>query len=56
MVPVSAGGVSPCARSEQQRLQQLRDGHRWVEHQQAILREQAPPFVPGADRPVVLKK
>ena len=51
-VPVSAGEVPTFSRSEQQRLQQLRDGQRWAEQQQAILRVQALPFVPGADRPV----
>ena len=51
-VPVSAGEVTPFSRSEQQRLQQLRDSQRWAEQQQAILRVQALPFVPGADRPV----
>ena len=50
-VPVSAGEVTAFSRSEQQRLQQLRDSQRWAEQQQAILRVQAPPFVPGADRP-----
>ena len=52
VVPVSVGGAVLCPRSEQQRLQQLRDGARWAEHQQAILRMQAPAFVPGAVRPV----
>ena len=56
VVPVSVGGAVLCPRSEQQRLQQLRDGARWAEHQQAILRMQAPAFVPGADRPVAPKQ
>ena len=51
-VPVSAGEVPAFSRSEQQRLQQLRDSQRWAEQQQAVLRVQALPFVPGADRPV----
>ena len=51
-VPVSAGEVPAFSRSEQQRLQQLRDSQWWAEQQQAILRVQALPFVPGADRPV----
>ena len=52
VVPVSVGGAVLCRNSEQQRLQQLREGARWAEHQQAILRMQAPAFVPGAVRPV----
>ena len=52
VVPVSVGGAVLCPSSEQQRLQQLREGARWAEHQQAILRMQAPAFVPGAVRPV----
>ena len=55
-VPVSAGEVMGPDGSDQQCLQQLRDSQRWAEHQQAVLRVQAPVFVPGAVRAVIYKR
>ena len=51
-VPVSVGVMASHNRSDEQCLQQLRDSQRWAERQQAVLRVQAPVFVPGEARPV----
>ena len=51
-VPVSAGVTAEISKSDVQRLQELRDSQRWAERQEAVLRVQAPVFVPGGARPV----
>ena len=51
-VPVSAGVTAEISKSDVQCLQELRDSQRWAERQEAVLRVQAPVFVPGGARPV----
>ena len=51
-VPVSVGVMASHNRSDEQCLQELRDSQRWAERQQAVLRVQAPVFVPGEALPL----
>ena len=39
-------------RSDDQRLQDLRDSQHWAERQENVLRAQAPVFVPGPSKPI----